>query len=386
MRRFSWSGSLNLLVCALVLSACSGEPGEEQTTGGSGGGANQPDPSGSGGHSGEDPGGEGGAPAGGATSAGGSGGTEGCRGPVPGTTGKNPLFTEIFTADPAALVHDCTFYITAGRDEGTRGFLLREWYVLSSTDLVNWSYNEGPKLGLSTFSWASANAWASQMVEKDGKFYWYVPVAERSGAMAIGVAVGDSPLGPFRDAIGAPLINDAIEMEAFGYTNASQTAYTIDPSVLVDDDGRAYLVYGSFWRMVITELGEDMISLRGDMVERTPRGFFEAPELRKRDGVYYLVYAAGQNPATIDYATATSPFGPWQYRGRILDELPHLPGQDAATSHPSIAEFEGQWYLVYHLSNGPGGATYKRQTAMEKLSFKEDGTIEKVTPSSGISF
>ncbi len=284
------------------------------------------------------------------------------------------------------LVHDCTFYITAGHDEGTTGFFLRDWYVLSSTDMVNWTDNGGPVLDLSIFSWADANAWASQMVERDGKFYWYVPINKRGGGMAIGVAMGDTPLGPFMDPIGAPLIDDVIEMAAFNYEFDYQTAYTIDPTVVVEDDGRAYLAYGSFGRMVITELGDDMISLKGEMVERTPQGFFEAPDLFKKDDLYYVVYAAGANPATIDYATSNSPFGPWQYRGRILDALPNLAGEDYATSHPAVAEFSGQWYLVYHLSTGPGGGTYKRQVAIDKLFFNNDGTIQKVTPSAQVNF
>jgi beta-xylosidase len=305
---------------------------------------------------------------------------------VPGTSGQNPLFTEIFTADPAVLVHDCTFYITAGHDEGTTGFQLFDWYVLSSTDMVNWSYGDGPELDLDVFDWANANAWASQMVEKDGKFYWYVPINQQGGAMTIGVAVGDSPRGPFTDAIGGPLINDAIEMAAFDYNDPGQTVYTIDPTVFIDDDGSAYLAYGGFGRMVIAKLGDDMISIDGDMIERTPPGFFEAPYLTKRNGTYYLFYAAGINPATIDYVRSDSPMGPWTGREQILDSLPNNEEEDAATSHPAVAEFAGQWYLVYHLSNGPGGGTYKRQVAIEKLTFNDDGTVEPIEPSSGLTF
>ena len=105
------------------------------------------------------------------------------------------------------------------------------------------------------------------------------------------------------------------------------------------------------------------------MKEITPQGFFEAAFLTKRYDVYYEIYAAGQNPATIDYSTSTSPLGPWKYGGRILDALPNVSGQDAATSHPGVAEFAGQWYPVYHSSNGPnGGCTYKREVAIDKLT------------------
>jgi beta-xylosidase len=326
----------------------------------------------------------GGTATGGADATGGSSGT--CSGPVPGSTGTNPVFTDEYTADPAPMVSGCTFYIACGHDQGTTGFDLREWFVLKSTDMVNWTKTVG--MTLSVFTWVSANAWAGQMVEKDGRFYWYVPVAQRSdGSMTIGVAVADSPEGPFADAIGGPLIDDAFEISNMGFGAPEDTPYTIDPTVFVDDDGRAYLLYGGFWRMVYAELGSDMTSISGQMRESTPRDFFEAPFLTKHDGTYYVVYAAGQNPATIDYATSASPQGPWTYGGRILDTLPNVSGQDAATSHPGVAEFAGQWYLVYHVSDGPdNGGTYRREVAVDKLFFNEDGSIQPVTPSPGLTF
>jgi hypothetical protein len=311
-----------------------------------------------------------------------------CLLPAPGTKGKNPLFTDQYTADPGALVHNCTFYIQCGHDNpgnGQNGFVLKEWFLLSSTDMVNWTKKVA--LRLDDFSWADANAWAGQMVEKNGKFYWYVPVNERGGGMAIGVAVADSPDGPFKDALGKPLINDKSEMANFGFTDPGQTVFTIDPTVFVDDDGKAYLHYGGFSRLVVAKLNDDMISIDGKTKEVTPPGFFEAPYLFKNNGKYYEVYAAGTNPATIDYATSTSPLGPWTRGGRILETLPTLAGQDASTSHPAVAQFAGQWFLVYHLSNGPnGGGTYRREVAVDKLSFNADGTIKKVTPSAGLSF
>jgi len=240
---------------------------------------------------------------------------------------------------------------------------------------------------LTDFKWANANAWAGQVVAKGGKYYWYVPVNQTGGGMAIGVAVGDSPRGPFKDAIGKALVDDAFEMSNMGFQKPEDTAFTIDPTVFVDDDGQAYLHYGGFGRLVVTKLGSDMTSVSGTMKESTPRGFFEAPFLIKRNGKYYEIYAAGQNPATIDYATSSSPLGPWTYGGRILDKLPNVAGQDAATSHSGVAQFAGQWYIVYHLSNGPNnGGTYKREVAVDKLNFNSDGSIEKVVPSSGLSF
>jgi beta-xylosidase len=250
--------------------------------------------------------------------------------------------------------------------------------------MVNWTKQVG--MDLSPFSWATANAWASHMVEKDGKFYWYVPVDE-GGGMAIGVAVADSPEGPFSDAIGGPLVNDQIEINNAGYADPGATPYTIDPAVFIDDDGKAYLYYGGFGRLVNVQLGDDMISLNGTLTESTPQGFFEAPFVIKREGVYYQIYARDANPAKVDWATSNSPMGPWTYGGRILDSLPNNPGEDYATSHPGVAELAGQWYLVYHLSDGPnGGGTYKREVAVDKMYFNESGGIEPVTITGGLTF
>jgi beta-xylosidase len=325
----------------------------------------------------------------GGTATGGTSGTGGssCTPPAAGSKGTNPLFTDQYTADPAALVHNCTFYINCGHDQGSTGFVMREWFILSSTNMVTWTKQVG--MTLSTFSWANANAWAGQMVTKNGKFYWYVPVQESStGAMAIGVAVANSPTGPFTDAIGKPLVNDAFEMSNMGFATAGDTPYTIDPSVFVDDDGQAYLHYGGFWRLVEARLNADMISINGKMQESTPQNYFESPYLIKRNTTYYEIYSAGSaNPTTIDYATSSSPMGPWTRRGQVLPTMAGVSGQDAPTNHAGVAQFAGQWYIVYHLSNGPnGGGTYKREVAIDKLNFNSDGTIQPVTPSSGLSF
>mgnify|MGYP003471524624 FL=1 len=291
-----------------------------------------------------------------------AGSSAACTPPAPGSKGKNPLFTDQYTADPGALVDGCTFYIHCGHDEGPNGFVLKEWFVLSSTDMVHWTKQVAMKV--SDFKWADMNAWAGQVVKKNGKYYWFVPVNERGGGMAIGVAVGDSATGPFKDAIGKPLINDAFEMSNAGFRTPADTPFTIDPTVWVDEDGQAYLHYGGFSRLMVAKLTDDMLGIDGKLQEVTPRGFFEAAYLFKHAGKYYEVYAAGTNPATIDYATSNSALGPWTYGGRILDALPSVPGQDAPTSHPAVAQFAGQWYLVYHLSNGPnGGGTYKREVA-----------------------
>jgi hypothetical protein len=344
----------------------------------------------------------------------GSGGSDaaldgGCASPVAGSTGNNPLFDTVFTADPAPFVYGCTFYINCGHDlaaSGQNAFIMADWFELSSTDMVHWTKTtstlatdntntsgDTAVLSLKAFSWANANAWAGQMVTANGKFYWYVPVQQASdGSMAIGVAVADSPTGPFKDALGHALINDAFEMSNEGYATPSDTPYTIDPTVFVDDDGTAYLHYGGFGRMNEAQLGTDMISIVGKMKEDSPQGYFEAAYLTKRMGItpgpYYEIYAAGANPATIDYATSQSPMGPWTYKGRVLDQMTQAAGQtDAPTNHAGVAEFLGQWYIVYHVSNGPnGGGTYRREVQVDKMNFNADGTIQHVTPSAGLRF
>ncbi|HMA92358.1 MAG TPA: family 43 glycosylhydrolase, partial [Polyangiaceae bacterium] len=317
-----------------------------------------------------------------------------CAGPKPDTQSKNPLFTDVYTADPSAMVHNCTFYVHCGHDEGAgNGFVMNNWFILKSTDMVNWTRIDRA-LTLGAFKWANANAWAGQMITKGGKFYWFVPVNKTGSCptncgMAIGVAVGDSPEGPFTDYLGKPLIDDILEMANWGYTVDSDTPFTIDPTVFVDDDGQVYLQYGGFGRLsgVKLTLDGNNVSLSGKIVNVTGlTGFFEAPFLTKIRGTYYNVYARDSNPAKIDYATANNPMGPFTYRGRILDSLP-TNSTDAATSHPAIAELAGQWYLVYHLSNGPnGGGTYHRMVAVDKLTIAADGTIAKIVPTSGMAF
>jgi beta-xylosidase len=329
-----------------------------------------------------------------------AGGTSACTPPAAGSKGKNPLFTDVYTADPAAFVYNCTFYINCGHDEGGgTGFVMNNWFILKSTDMVSWTRINNA-LAISAFKWSDGNAWAGQMVTKGGKFYWYVPINKigscpNNCGMAIGVAVGDSPEGPFKDALGKPLIDDVFEMSNMGFTLDSDTPYTIDPTVYVDDDGKAYMHYGSFGRVVHVDLGDDMISVSGKMKEINlgsisasdgKTSFFESSYLTKRNGKWYEIYAAGSNPAAINYSTADKPDGPWTGKGRIIDPLPTT-SADGATNHAGVAEFAGQWYIVYHVSNGPnGGGTYHREVAIDKLSFNADGTIQKVTPSSGLTF
>lgn len=284
----------------------------------------------------------------------------------------NPIVQTIYTADPAPLVHNGRVYLYTGHDEdGSTYFTMREWRVWSSADMVNWT-DHGSPMSLSTFSWASADAWAGQTIYRNGKFYWYVPVKQRSnGSMAIGVGVSDSPTGPFRDAIGRPLVGNG----------------EIDPTVFVDDDGQAYLYWGNP-RLWYVRLNADMISYSGapTQIPLTTAGFGtrtgnasrptlyeEGPWVFKRNGLYYNVFAAECCSEFIAYSTAPGPTGPWTYRGTVM------PRQGASfTNHPGIVDFNGGSYFFYHNGALPGGSGYTRSVAVEKFSYNANGTIPTI--------
>ncbi|MFC4071761.1 glycoside hydrolase family 43 protein [Actinoplanes subglobosus] len=287
----------------------------------------------------------------------------------------NPIITSIYTADPAPLVVGNTMYIYAGRDEAPTGgsnFVMREWHVLSSTDAANWTDN-GARANIATFPWAGADAWAGEVEPRNGKYYWYTSInGNGAGWMNIGVAVGDSPLGPFTDAKGGPLISDS---------TANSSGLNIDPTVFVDDDGQAYMYWGGYWSPRAVRLASNMIDTVGSVV--TPTGltnYWEAPWMFKRNGLYYMMYAANDtsgcvtnsNYACQRYATATNPMGPWTHRGIVLGQV------SSTTNHAGVVEFNGQWYIVYHNANAPGGGNFRRSVAVDRLYFNADGTIQQV--------
>ncbi|MEU7918270.1 family 43 glycosylhydrolase [Micromonospora zamorensis] len=295
---------------------------------------------------------------------------------MPGTArADNPIVQHIYTADPAPLVHNGRVYLYTGHDEdGSTYFTMREWRVWSSADMVNWT-DHGSPMSLSTFAWADANAWAGQVIARNGKFYWYVPVRQRSnGQMVIGVGVADSPTGPFRDVIGRPLVGNN----------------EIDPSVFIDDDGQAYLYWGNpgLWYV---KLNSDMISYSGSATRITlttagfgtrtgnasrPTLYEEGPWVFKRNGLYYNVFAAECCSEFIAYSTAPGPTGPWTYRGTIM------PRQGSSfTNHAGVIDFNGGSYFFYHNGALPGGGGYTRSVAVEKFSYNSNGTIPTITMS-----
>lgn len=250
---------------------------------------------------------------------------------------QNPIIQTSYTADPAPMVYNDKLYLYTSHDEdGSTWFTMNDWKLYSTDDMVNWT--EHPTLlSFKTFEWAGGDAWAAQCIERDGKFYMYVPVTDRKGETAIGVAVADSPYGPFYDPIGAPLVRA-------DYGN-------IDPTVFIDEDGQAYLYWGNP-NCYYVKLNKDMISYKGEIhaVPMKPEAFGrregdpqrptlyeEAPWLYKRKGMYYLFYAGGPVPEHLAYATAESPEGPWKYGGTLM-----ATEGGSFTNHPGIADFRGK--------------------------------------------
>lgn len=297
---------------------------------------------------------------------------------------RNPIVQTCYSTDPAPMVDGDRLYVYTGHDEaGADFFWMYDWRVFSTADMVNWT-DHGSPLSLASFEWADDRAWAPQCIARDGKYYFYVPVHSKlSGGMAIGVAVGDTPYGPFKDALGKPL-----------YDNGSWDH--IDPTVFIDDDGQAWIYWGNP-RLYYAKLNRDMISIDGEVktIEFTEEGFgapdpskrergkkytdtyTEGPWAFKRNGIYYMMYAAGGVPEHIAYSTSTTPTGPWTYRGTIM---PQMNETQSFTNHAGICDFKGHSYFFYHTGNLPGGGGFGRSVAVEEFKYNADGTIPQILP------
>lgn len=281
----------------------------------------------------------------------------------------NPAITETFTADPAAIVHDGKVYLYVGNDEADEKattYRMNRWLVYSSTDMVKWE-SHGSPLAVSDFAWARADAWAGHVIEKGGKFYWYVPMSHASIAgKAIAVAVSDSPTGPFKDARGSALITNDMT------TDIGISWDDIDPAAFIDDDGQAYLFWGNT-KCRYVKLKPNMMELDGPIQTVDIPGFTEAPWVHQRNGLYYLSYATGF-PERIAYATSSKITGPWTYRG-LLAEV----AGNSNTIHQAIIDYKGRSYFIYH--NGaiqPGGGSHRRSVAIDYLYYNPDGTMQRV--------
>lgn len=296
---------------------------------------------------------------------------------LPATKADNPIVQTIYTADPAPMVYDGRVYMFTTHDEdGADYFDMKDWHVYSTNDMANWQ-DHGAVLSLDDFDWADLNAWAPQAVERNGKFYLYVPMRLNGAQMGIGVGVSDSITGPYSDARGSPLVADG----------------EIDPTVFIDDDNQAYLFWGNpnLW---YAKLNEDMISFasepqkieltvegfgprEGEQSAERPTAYEEGPWLYKRGDTYYMIYAANCCSEDIRYSTAPSVTGPWTYGGIVMETE-----GGSFTNHPAVVEYEGNAYFFYHNGALPGGGGFQRSVAAEDFTYNSDGSIPAITMSS----
>ncbi|MET9905693.1 family 43 glycosylhydrolase [Streptomyces sp. NPDC006476] len=275
------------------------------------------------------------------------------------------------TADPDAHHLDGRYWIFPTTD-GNPGWGSTSFRAYSSPDLVHWE-DHGVVLELGTdVSWADSYAWAPTIAEHDGRYYFYFCAEQQ-----IGVAVADSPAGPFTDVLGEPLV-----------AKGRFSGQMIDPAVFTDDDGTSYLYWGNGHAYVVP-LNDDMTSYDPSKVEEiTPRDFREGSFVVKREGTYYFMWSEDDTRSEdyhVAYATGPSPLGPWTERGTILSKRPEY--GILGTGHHSVVKVPGadEWYVIYHrfALNGPGrpgGDGMHRETTIDRLWFAADGTLQPVVP------
>ncbi|MGW3800817.1 family 43 glycosylhydrolase [Streptomyces clavifer] len=286
----------------------------------------------------------------------------------------NPI-VEGWYADPDVAVYGDRFWIypTTSRRYSEQTFM----DAFSSTDMVNWTKH--PKvLDIADVAWAEYALWAPAPVFRDGKYYLYFAandIQSDSELGGIGVAVADRPEGPYKDAIGGPLVSR--------FHNGAQP---IDQDVFIDDDGQAYMYYGGWGHANVVKLNPDMTSLGtfsdgSTYKEITPENYVEGSYMFKRDGTYYMMWSEGgwTGPDySVSYAMSDSPTGPFKKIDRVLAQDPAVA---RGSGHNSVVNVPGTdiWYIVYHrrpLSETDGN---HRALAYDRIDFNSDGTIRPVT-------
>lgn len=294
---------------------------------------------------------------------------------------RNPIVGHVFTADPSAKVFEGRVYVYASHDlDNQSSYDMRDYHVFSSNDLVNWQ-DHGVVLDAADIPWASRMyAPDAAFSPTTGKYYLYFP----NGASNIGVAVSDSPGGPFVDALGAPLVDRS-------FPGVEDVEWVFDPMVLVDDDGQPYLYFGggpddSGPNARVVRLGQDMISIADEAATLVPApNFFEAAFVHKYNGQYYFSYSTtfSGNGAAIDYLVSDNPMTGFEPAGTLL---PNPQGNRGNNNHHSVVEFEGQWYVFYHnrvLSTRKGYGVYQRSITLDRMNHAKDGSVIEVPAAGG---
>ncbi len=315
-----------------------------------------------------------------------------------------PLVSHIYTADPSAHVFDGKIYIYPSHDidagipfnDNGDHFGMEDYHVLSMDNIEAKTVDNGLALHVKDVLWAERQMWAPDAAHKDGKYYLYFPAKRANGIFQIGVAISDSPTGPFTP-----------EPEAM------EGSYSIDPAVFEDEDGKYYMYFGGIWGgqlqkyrnnqyaekneeplenepalgPIIALLSDDMKQLAEEPKEikildengkvllagDNNRRFFEASWVHKYNGKYYFSYSTGDTHF-ICYATGDTPYGPFTYQGRILNPVLGW------TSHHSICKVDEKWYLFYHDSSLSKGITHLRSIKVTEITYNEDGSIVTINP------
>jgi hypothetical protein len=315
-----------------------------------------------------------------------------------------PLIKHIYTADPSAHVFDGKIYIYPSHDieagipfdDLGSHFAMEDYHVLSMDSPTSEAVDHGVALHIKDVPWAARQMWAPDAVRKGDKYYLYFPAKKTDGIFQIGVAVGDKPIGPFK-----------AEPEPI------QASYSIDPAVFEDQDGSFYMYFGGLWGGQLqgyrnnvyqkthqepadTEpaLSALVAKLSGDMLQFSEqpreilildengnpllagdhdRRFFEASWMHFYQGKYYFSYSTGDTHL-LCYATGDNVYGPFTYQGRIMNPVVGW------TTHHSICEVEGRWYLFYHDSSLSEGVTHLRSIKMTEIFYDAQGKIQTIEP------
>lgn len=315
-----------------------------------------------------------------------------------------PLVKHIYTADPSAHVFEGKLYIYPSHDldetiesnDNGDQYGMTDYHILSIDGLDSSCVDNGEALHIKDVPWASKQMWAPDAAYKNNTYYLYFPARDKDGIFRLGVATSSNPAGPFTP-----------------QENYIEGSFSIDPAVLVDDDNRAYAYFGGLWGGQlekwqtgtfnaegqgpdssapaigprVAELSDDMLSFKSAPEEISiidedgnpilagdeDRRYFEGPWVHKYNGYYYLSYSTGTTHYIV-YAISKDPKGPFVYKGRILNPV------IGWTTHHSIVEFNGKWYLFYHDSSLSKGEDNKRCVKFTELTYNEDGTIKTIDP------
>ena len=321
--------------------------------------------------------------------------------------GKHYLVPNDYMADPSTHIFNGRLYIYPSHDwesgiaENDNGdhFNMKDYHVFSTDDIEAVARGEktltdhGVVLSVEDIPWAGRQLWDCDVQEKDGKYYMYFPLKDRNDIFRFGVAIADRPEGPF--------VPQPAPMKG---------SYSIDVAVLKDDDGKCYFYFGGIWGGQLQRYKDNkalenahlpegdepalpgrVALLQDDMLEFAeeprpvividkdgkplraddPHRFFEATWVHKYNGKYYYSYSTGDTHL-LCYAIGDNPYGPFTYQGVILTPVVGW------TTHHSIIQFKGKWYLFHHDSVPSGGKTWLRSLKVCELHYNEDGTIQPI--------